>query len=148
MIAHALFEALAYTIGFIVYRMLRARAGDPVSESNRWTVIAAAAVGAVIGGKLLYWIEDPLLIAAHWREPEFLMGGKTIVGGLIGGLIAVELSKLFIGRRRSEARLRSVPARAGIAVGRIGCYPAGPARPSPGPPTTRLLGAGRGRRVA
>jgi phosphatidylglycerol---prolipoprotein diacylglyceryl transferase len=139
MMAHTLFEALAYTVGFIVYRILRARAGDPIPEANRWTVIAAAAVGAVVGSKLLYWIEDPQLVAAHWREPEFLMGGKTIVGGLIGGLIAVELSKLFIGERRSTGDLFAVPLCVGIAVGRIGCYLAGPADHTWGRPTTSLF---------
>ena len=32
-------------------------------------MIAAAAMGAVVGSKLLYWFEDPALSLAHWHEP-------------------------------------------------------------------------------
>jgi len=146
--AHTVAEALAYTIGFLVYRFLRARRGDAVPEATRWTVIAAAAVGAVIGSKLLYWAEDPQAIAAHWREPVYLMGGKTIVGGLIGGLIAVEIVKRFVGERRSTGDLFAIPLSVGIAIGRVGCFIAGPADHTWGRATTSILGVDGGDGVA
>jgi len=137
--AHTIAEALAYAIGFMVYRFLRARRGDAVPDANRWTVIAAAAVGAVIGSKVLFWAEDPQLIAAHWREPAYLMGGKTIVGGLIGGLIAVEAVKRYIGERRSTGDLFAIPLCVGIAIGRVGCVLAGPADHTWGRATTSIF---------
>ena len=84
MLLHGLLEAVAYIAGFALYRRLRSVYGDPIPNETRWTVIAAAAVGAVVGSKVLYWFEDPRLLAEHWREPVFLMQGKTIAGGLIG----------------------------------------------------------------
>jgi len=45
-----------------------------------------------------------------------LLGGKTIVGGLIGGLIGVELVKLAMGIRRSTGDLYA-PALAVIRTG-------------------------------
>jgi phosphatidylglycerol:prolipoprotein diacylglycerol transferase len=90
-VAHIALEAIAYFVGFRLYLLARRRSGDALPDSTRWTVIAAAAVGAVVGSKLLYWVEDPAATAAHWLNPDYLLGGKTIVGGLVGGLIAVEL---------------------------------------------------------
>jgi prolipoprotein diacylglyceryltransferase len=85
-------------------------------------MIAAAAMGALIGSKVLYWFEDPALMMAHWREPTYLMSGKTIVGALIGGLFAVEITKRLMGVKRRTGDLFAVPLCVGIAVGRIGCF--------------------------
>src|SRR5262249_55290770 len=122
---HLVFETLAYLIAFQVYRFLRKNYGDPVSISSRWSIIAAAAVGAALGSKLLFLVEDPSLTLAHISYPAFLMGGKTIVGGLVGGLIAVELIKKIAGIRERTGDLFVVPLCVGIAVGRIGCFLSG-----------------------
>ena len=123
--AHVVFETLAYTVGFLTYRRLQKRFGDPVPRSIRWSVIAAAAVGAVIGSKLLYWLEDPYRILAHWRDFQVLWGGKAIVGGLIGGLIAVEWTKRKLNYNIRTGDLFAVPLCVGIAVGRVGCFLSG-----------------------
>lgn len=81
---HRMFEVLAYLVGTRLYLALTAR----------WTVVAAAVVGCAIGSKLLYWLSDPAVMLEHGRDPIFLLGGKSIVGGLIGGLIAVEWIKI------------------------------------------------------
>jgi phosphatidylglycerol---prolipoprotein diacylglyceryl transferase len=120
--AHWLFEALAYFIGFRAYLTLRRRRGDVVAEDTRWSVIAAAAVGAAIGSKVLYWLEDPALTIANWRNLEFLMGGKTIVGGLVGGWVAVELAKRMSRVTTATGDLFAIPIALGIAIGRIGCF--------------------------
>lgn len=119
---HLLFEAAAYAVAFQTYRLLRRHYGDALDLSFRWWVIAAAAVGAVIGSKALYWLEDPRLTLAHWNDPSFLMGGKTIVGGLIGGLLGVELLKARLGIRRRTGDLFAIPLCVGIAIGRVGCF--------------------------
>lgn len=133
---HLVFESLAYTLGFLLYRLLRKRQGDPVPQAVRWSVIAAAAVGAVIGSKLLYWLEDPYRIAAHWHDPQVLWGGKTIVGGLMGGLFAVEWVKQRLQFRSRTGDLFAVPLCLGIAVGRIGCFLTGLADDTYGAPTS------------
>src|SRR5207253_2512113 len=96
--------------------------GDAIAEADRWSVVAAAAVGAALGGKLLYWASDPGLTASHWQDPIYLIGGKSIVGALVGGLIAVELLKRSIGLTRSTGDLFAVPVAVGIGIGRIGCF--------------------------
>ncbi len=90
---HWVFELLAYSVAFRLYLAMRRRQGDKLNDVNRWWVIAAAAMGAVVGSKFLYWFENPRLTLQHCTDPAFLLGGKTIVGALIGGVVAVELTK-------------------------------------------------------
>ena len=117
-----MFEALAYLVGFRLYVMMRRRSGDPIPTSTRWTVIAAAIVGAAIGSKILFWLEDPAITWAHRADAIFLMGGKSIVGGLLGGLAAVEIVKRRIGETRSTGDLFVLPLCVAMAIGRIGCF--------------------------
>ncbi len=119
--AHLLFETLAYAVGFRVYLELR-RGGDAVDDFSRWWVIAATAIGAVLGSKVLYFFEDPALTWRHLGEPGFLLSGKTIVGALIGGLFAVEFAKRKLGVTRRTGDLFALPLCVGIAIGRIGCF--------------------------
>ena len=119
---HWFFETLAYAVSFCVYLQLRRRQGDAIPDADRWWVIAAAAMGAVVGSKLLYWFEDPSATLRHLGDPAFLMGGKTIVGALIGALFAVEAMKKYLGVSRRTGDLFALPLCVGIAIGRVGCF--------------------------
>jgi prolipoprotein diacylglyceryltransferase len=123
--AHFLFEALSYFIGFRVYLHMRRRSGDVVTAEQRWLVVTAAIVGAALGSKILNWFVDPALFFRNWNNPYFLMSGKTVVGGLIGGLFAVEWAKRIAGVKRRTGDLFAIPLCAGIAIGRVGCFLAG-----------------------
>jgi len=123
--AHLVFEVLAYVAGYRLYVVLRRRWGDAIPTPTRWTVIAGAAVGAAIGSKLVAWMERPAELWAHLSDPAWLMGGKSIVGGLLGGLLGVEIAKKIGGETRSTGDLFVLPLCLGIAVGRIGCFLAG-----------------------
>lgn len=122
---HLVFEALAYTAGFALYRWLRRRRGDFLSDEHRWSMIVAVVLGAAVGSKLLHHLNQPALLAEHWNEPGFLLGGKTIVGALLGGWLAVEATKKALGIRRATGDLYVLPLAVGIAIGRVGCHLAG-----------------------
>ena len=122
---HVVFDVLAYSIGFRLFRWERRRLGDTIDTRARWSVVAAAVFGAAIGSKLFFWLEDPAETLAHWNDLRFLLGGKTIVGGLIGGLAGVELEKRWTGLTRRTGDLFAMPIAAGIAIGRIGCFLSG-----------------------
>ena len=64
------------------------------------------------------------------------MGGKTIVGALVFGLISVELIKRYIGLRESTGDLYAIPLALGIAIGRIGCFLTGLSDNTYGTPTS------------
>jgi phosphatidylglycerol:prolipoprotein diacylglycerol transferase len=122
---HWVFESLAYTAGFFLYRRHRRRSGDVIEPRARAWVIAAAAVGGMAGSRLLSAFEDPFLLAGHWTQPHLFLSGKTIVGGLIGGLLAVEAVKRLLGIRVATGDLLALPLVLGIAIGRIGCFLSG-----------------------
>ena len=69
---HLVFEAAAYATAFRVYLLSRKCIGDALDDGNRWWMIAAAAMGAVVGSKVLYWFEDPALTLAHWGIAVYL----------------------------------------------------------------------------
>lgn len=138
---HPLFETLAYAAGYAVFRLLRARRGDVLAEPQRWTVLAAAAVGALVGSRLLGVAEQWPTVLAASRSGHLLAllvspGGKTIVGGLLGGWLGVELVKRVSGIRSRTGDLFAVPLCVGIAVGRVGCLLAGLADDTFGKPTS------------
>ena len=84
---HPLFEALAYLIGFSAHKRAREMSGDVVNDHQRWSVIAAATLGALFGSRLL----GSRTVAAYAYPFHGLLtpsGGKTIVGGLLGGWLA------------------------------------------------------------
>lgn len=127
---HPVFESLGYAAGYAVFRWMRGRRGDVIAEPQRWTVIAAAAVGALVGSRLLGLAEQwPTVKAALHAGRLFALllapGGKTIVGGLLGGWAGVEIVKRISGIRSRTGDLFAVPLCVGIAVGRIGCFLAG-----------------------
>jgi prolipoprotein diacylglyceryltransferase len=124
---HSVLEALAYLCAVIAYLIVRRRQGDAILPRDRVTVFAGAAVGAAIGTRLLFYLCDPLHLT--------LFGGKTIVGGLLGGLIGVELAKKLAGIRRSTGDLLVLPIIIAISIGRLGCFFAGTADGTHGLPS-------------
>jgi phosphatidylglycerol---prolipoprotein diacylglyceryl transferase len=133
---HFLFESLAYAVAFRIYIAQRRTAGDFLETSTRWNIIVAAVAGAAIGSKLLYCLEDPQLTARHLTDLRYLLAGKTMVGGLLGGTGAVELAKRQAGIRRRTGDLFALPMAVGIAIGRIGCFLAGKQEDTYGIPTS------------
>lgn len=120
--AHLFFESVAYTVGFYLYRRSRRLDGDFLPTSDRFSVIAAAVIGAALGSRILYWFEDPMFTLRHIFEPFYLLAGKTIVGGLLGGTFAVECVKRRAGITRRTGDLFAIPMVVAMAIGRIGCF--------------------------
>jgi phosphatidylglycerol:prolipoprotein diacylglycerol transferase len=145
---HWIFESLAYTAGYYLYRRLRRQRGDVIDSRVRWWVTLAAIVGGFAGSRILSAFEDPLFLTHHWLEPRLLLGGKTIVGGLVGGLIAVESVKRLLGIRIATGDLLALPLVVGIAIGRIGCFLSGLEDQSYGIPTALPWGVDLGDGIA
>jgi prolipoprotein diacylglyceryltransferase len=133
---HPVFETLAYLGGYAAYKYARWKQGDALTDERRWIVIAAAAVGALLGSRLLGLAEEIPRQGFHIMEHLFGSGGKTIVGGLLGGWLGVELAKHVSGIRSRTGDLFAIPLCLGIAVGRIGCFFAGLADDTYGKPTS------------
>ncbi len=123
---HAVMEAIAYSGGFQLYLLLRRRWKGPVVpvEKNLWLLVGAV-FGALVGSKLLAWVESWPDYYRFWKithSVAMFAGGKTIVGGLLGGWIGVELSKRILNIRFSTGDLYVFPLIIGMSVGRVGCF--------------------------
>jgi phosphatidylglycerol:prolipoprotein diacylglycerol transferase len=122
---HLAFEALGYFVGARVYFAGRRResATMPVPLETTLWILVGCVFGAWAGSKLLAWLELP----QHYLElartdPVALLGGKTIVGGLLGGWAGVEIAKARCGVPRSTGDTFVWPLALGTAIGRLGCF--------------------------
>lgn len=106
----ALCYALGYAAGLTAF-VLMARARGLATEG----VMLLAGAG-VIGGLVGAHIGQAL--AGGWEEA----GGKSILGAIVGGWLAVTVVKRHIGLRRPTGDLFAVALCAGEAVGRWGCF--------------------------
>lgn len=143
---HAVFEALAYFIGFRVYLYTRSKDKLPIAQGI-WVVVGAI-LGAALGSKVLYWLEDPVRTIENWHSYTYLMEGKTIVGGLLGGLIGVEWMKKRVGIVRSTGDDMAIPLITGMVIGRIGCFMTGLSDHTYGTPTGWITGVDFGDGIA
>lgn len=133
---HTLFEILALGLGMQLYRRQCRRKGARVLQGAGFTVALGCIFGAAIGNKLVFWAEFPHLLALYWNRPEVWLAGQSMVGGLLGGLLGVELAKKAVGLRQSTGDAFVAPVLLGLMIGRIGCFLAGLADGTYGLPTT------------
>ena len=134
---HTVFEIAAYALGTQVFLWQRRRLKLPALDDQDRTlwVVVGAALGAALGSKLAFWIEDPLAAFANFPDWRHLLEGKSIVGGLLGGLIGVELTKKMVGVASSTGDAFVLPLAVGMCIGRIGCFLSGLADHTYGNPT-------------
>jgi prolipoprotein diacylglyceryltransferase len=134
---HLVFEWLALATGVQLYRWQRRRAGQPaLLQPGSFAVVVGCILGAAIGNKLVFWIEMPHLWRSAAPDWSLIASGQSIVGGLLGGLLGVEIAKKVAGIRRSTGDQFILPLVAGTVIGRIGCFLAGLYDGTYGTPTT------------
>lgn len=123
--SHLIFEMLAYTLGFRYFLWLRKRQVDTIETGDRIWILMGAAFGALVGARLVGVFEKPWLFSLTLPFLLYVMSSKTIVGGLLGGLVGTELTKKIIGVRTSSGDLMTYPLLLAIMIGRVGCFLAG-----------------------
>lgn len=123
---HAAFELLAYVTGFALSRSAwrREKRAFAARPDAGWIAVAAI-LGAALGSKALFLLQYPDFAFARFPSAGALLGGKTIVGGLLGGLLGVEMAKARLRVADSTGDLFTVPVIGGLVVGRLGCLAAG-----------------------
>jgi len=122
---HVLFELIAYSAGFQLYLLLRRRwprreAAVPM-EQGMWLIVAAV-LGAAAGSKLLAWAESARHYWSNRHDLAVVLGGKTIVGGLLGGWAGVELAKKRLNVTARTGDVYVFPLVLGMCLGRVGCF--------------------------
>lgn len=122
---HSIMEALGIFCGARYYWYLRRKQTDKTDMLTTLTVLVGATFGAYFGSHLLGALENvPQWLAWESRLDYFLFN-KTIVGGLLGGLIGVETAKKIVREKRSTGDLFVYPLLLAMIIGRVGCFSAG-----------------------
>jgi len=120
---HYLLELAGMALGAWLYWRAGNARTQPADRITRLGIVAGAALGAAIGARVLYiWQYGPALAGqplAVW------LGGKTVVGGLLGGLIGVETAKKLLGWRASTGDGFVAPLLVAMVLGRMGCQLSG-----------------------
>jgi prolipoprotein diacylglyceryltransferase len=137
-LVHTAFEVCAYAVGMRVFLSRRRPPTSPTlaDGDRRLWIIVGAALGAALGSKLAFWLEDPAVAFAAFPDWRHLLAGKSIVGGLLGGLVGVETTKRALRQTASTGDDFVLPLAIGMAIGRLGCFFAGLADHTYGLPTT------------
>ena len=135
-----MFETLAFIIGYQYYLYCKKTSDDPISDSNRVWIFIGAAAGAFLFSRIIGTLENPKAFINTAHPFLYFFSSKTIVGGLLGGLVGVEIIKKIIGEKQSSGDLITFPIIAGMIIGRIGCFLNGIAEPTFGIETTAWFG--------
>lgn len=124
--AHTAFAYAGMALGAAMWRhtLKQQHRGGALAPGN-FGVLVGLLLGAAIGNKLVFLIERPDVVIAMWQSGALMFPGQSIVGGLLGGLIGVELAKKFTGQSRSTGDAMVLPIAIGLAIGRVGCFLAG-----------------------
>ncbi|MEC4004205.1 prolipoprotein diacylglyceryl transferase family protein [Flavobacterium sp. SUN052] len=140
---HLVLEYLAFFLAFRYYVFLRKNSVDLIPKTNRLSIILGATLGAFLGSRIMAVLENPVFIT-DISSIITILNSKTIMGGLFGGLLGVELAKKIIGEKQSSGDLFVFPIILGIFIGRIGCFLSGVKEFTYGKETTFFLGMNLG----
>jgi phosphatidylglycerol:prolipoprotein diacylglycerol transferase len=134
---HTAFAYAGMAVGAALWRrtMRQQHRGGALAPGN-FGVLVGLLIGAALGNKLVFLIERPDVALAMWRGGALMFPGQSIVGGLLGGLIGVEIAKKLTGQARSTGDAMVLPIAVGLCIGRIGCFLAGLHDDTYGLPTT------------
>ena len=120
---HDLFSVLALLVGFAIYYHELRRRGW--LEPRILWISMAAVLGAAIGARVATAWERPDWWVAYAALPlsqALEVSGKSIIGAIAGGYVAIVVTKRAFGYRRStgDAYVLAIPV--ATAIGRIGCF--------------------------
>jgi phosphatidylglycerol:prolipoprotein diacylglycerol transferase len=118
---HGLFEALAWVAalasGWWARRRYLAGLAQPLAGPRYPLYLLLVWLGAVAGAYGLGSLN--LVLAGVAGE------GRSILGAILGGIVAAEVTKAIWGVRGSTGAVFVLPLAVAIAIGRIGCFLAG-----------------------
>lgn len=124
LIIHQMCEFVSYLAGGYVYKKQSTSIlSIKLSSSVQILLFLGLVTGALWGSKLLAMLT--YFNALENQPISVWLEGKTIVGGLLGGLIGIEISKKLLNIKSSTGDRFVYPLLLGMVIGRIGCLQAG-----------------------
>jgi len=115
---HLVFDLLAYTIGAILaWKVFKAKTQLIADENLRYIYYSIVIIGAFVGAFIVGSLNTYFSLEANG-----VIIGKSVLGAIVGGIIAVEIFKKVMKIEGSTGAYFAPSLAIGIAVGRIGCY--------------------------
>ncbi|MGB7346884.1 MAG: prolipoprotein diacylglyceryl transferase family protein [Pirellulaceae bacterium] len=116
---------IAYTVCMIVatlaagFLLRRRQTGLALQPLQKWGIAIGGLIGATFAAKA------PFILGADPNASvmdAWLSDGKTILWGLTGGYVGVELAKWSLLVKKSTGDSFVIPVAIAIAIGRVGCF--------------------------
>jgi len=107
----------ALIVGLTLSRRTQARL--PLTRTQQTAIALGAFCGGMLGAKLPFALADPR--GPLWTQ-AWLADGKTILFGLVGGYLGVEVAKALADVRVKTGDSFAVPVATAIGIGRLGCF--------------------------
>jgi len=111
---------LALLVGVAIY-FSEAKKQQKLGE-NGFLIAFGAVAGGIVGAKVLQWALNYKFVLANFSNLSALLSGRTIVGGLLGGVLGSLLTKKILGVKEKRGNLFAPAVAAGMAIGRLGCF--------------------------
>lgn len=137
---HPITETAGIFVGMRYYTFLKRNDREKFSNVNSLLILIAATLGALIGSHTIGSLERPDDLMKTSDLWAYVWLNNTIVGGLAGGLIGVEIMKKIIGKKESTGDRMVYPLIVAMFIGRIGCFFIGVYEETYGLPTSSMLG--------
>mgnify|MGYP000844617623 FL=1 len=137
---HPFMEGLGMFIGMRYYQLLKWKDQESLGHTNSLLIVIAAGMGALIGSHVIGSLERPAELLSATNRWAYIWVNNTIIGGLAGGLVAVEWMKKMMGKKESTGDRMVFPLITAIAIGRIGCFYTGVFEQTYGLPTASPWG--------
>ncbi len=97
----------------------RRQAKLPLTVMQRSAIAIGAFCGGMLGSKLPFALADP---RGAFCAQAWIGDGKTILFGLAGGYVGVEIAKAIVGVRTKTGDSFAIPVAVSIGIGRLGCF--------------------------
>ena len=122
MFIHLIFDLLAYAVGTILaLKVFKSRTQLIENENIRYAYYTTVIVGAFFGAFIVGSLNTYISVESNG---SFILG-KSILGAIIGGIVAVELFKKIMHIKGSTGAYFVPSLAIGIAIGRVGCFLSG-----------------------
>ena len=112
---HPVITGVAVVLSLVVLK--RKYQSSNLQESDKVAIGLATFFGAMIGSRFPFLLGVESANTVIW-----FADGKTILGGIFGGYVAVEITKILCGIRERTGDYFAVPVAIAVAGGRLACF--------------------------